>query len=540
MFDLPDIFSSIISPTETISSLIEHFKKTGKDFSVEFLYKHPEKKSFSFFKENNSIDNLQMNIEEIKSVAESKNSNEMVLIKSDELKRFDKNPDIFSYVLPVSFHKKLFGFLFVNTGSKKHNEIHADLPSYMKILSVLIANSFQNLYCSEKMEMEKKKKALITKELINSDRELDKSKKILFELQRSKVLGETLPVIFHKLKNKLTPILGYAQILTLKVKDDSINERIKKIEKNADELTNLLNLLKDYFKGYETQKQRESLNNIIHNLKPYFDAIENEKKIKINIDVDSNIPDELLNTTQIEILISNLIENAVCAIKEKGSSDGEIHIKTELKEDTYRLIIKDNGIGIKRDDISKIWVPFYSKFPGKIGIGLSVCERIILNHDATYNINSIEGEYSEFSINFKHYMSENDETINLRKPSKKRLMGKILIIDHQQYLSELLEEIISDEGDFEIIKKKSGKETIEYMKNNDFDLIILDIKKPDSKIIDIYDLIKQKKGEGKTLTLVSPPLTEDTSKFLRENKIEYLQKPIGIMNFTKKIFGKLN
>lgn len=238
-------------------------------------------------------------------------------------------------------------------------------------------------------------------ELLKLDKELHDSRDRLRDLQKYEIITEILPVIFHKLKNKLTPIVGYCQILQTKVSDERQRDRIKKIEKNADELTDQFNSLRDYFPVEKTKKEQANLNNILSGLESYFSGIEKEHSLKIEIVKDPAVPGDSLNPAQLEILIARMIDNAVQAIKAKNSLKGVIKIKTKNEGDMYTLSIKDNGTGMSREDIPKIWTPFFSKFKGRPGIGLTVCEKIISNHDATFIVDSAAGEFSEFIIVFK-------------------------------------------------------------------------------------------------------------------------------------------
>ena len=79
-----------------------------------------------------------------------------------------------------------------------------------------------------------------------------------------------------------------------KVDDDGIKQRIAKIEKNANDLTEQLNLLRDYFKNEKPQKVKGNVNHIITDLKPYFREIEAGDDITIQLELDSDVPMDLL------------------------------------------------------------------------------------------------------------------------------------------------------------------------------------------------------------------------------------------------------
>ena len=214
------------------------------------------------------------------------------------------------------------------------------------------------------------------------------------------IFREILPVIFHKLKNKLTPILGYAQILKSRTTDDFTIERLRKIENNASELTDLLNILKDYFKVEPTPNESGNINHILQNLKPHWQSISAREKINIDLNLDPALPDIPLHAGQMQILLLNMTANAVKALQIKTAKKKEICLTTRLEDGHLKLIVRDNGIGMSEEELDNIWAPFYSKYSDYVGLGLVICEKIIANHDATCLVRSRPGEFSEFEITF--------------------------------------------------------------------------------------------------------------------------------------------
>ena len=247
---------------------------------------------------------------------------------------------------------------------------------------------------------ENKKEALLG-ELRAFDDELSGLRKELRECRKNELMIDILPVIFHKMKNKLTPIMGYSQILQTRIDDERQKDRVKKIETNADILTLQFNLIRDFYAGKKSAKEKENLNDILSGLKPYFSDIRKNTELDIALDPDPHIPEDRLFPGEIEMLITNLVDNAVQAIKVKKTGKGLIVIRTKAGEDVYSLSIRDNGCGISPKNVAKIWTPFFSEFEDRAGLGLTLCEKIIANHEATFTVDSLPGEFSEFTILFK-------------------------------------------------------------------------------------------------------------------------------------------
>jgi signal transduction histidine kinase len=220
------------------------------------------------------------------------------------------------------------------------------------------------------------------------------------ESNRNKVLVEVLPVIFHKLKNKLTPILGYTQILLSRASDEFTRDRLGRIEKNGIELTEALNTLKEYFRSEPTSRQPGNMNRMIEGLAAQWQNFSRAAGARIVLELDPGIPDLPLAPGQLNILLLSMVDNAVNALKTKPGSGREIRLATRAEGSSLKLVISDNGSGINEDELASIWLPFYSTFPDHAGLGLVICEKIIANHDATCAVFSSRGEFSRFEINF--------------------------------------------------------------------------------------------------------------------------------------------
>jgi HD-like signal output (HDOD) protein/signal transduction histidine kinase len=546
MLNLSYFFSSLNPPLKIISSLFEYFENFINEFTIEFIYRSPlsENDNYVRIKSKDDIDGSPIDINRFSSLVKSKISNEVVRLGKEEMQQLGKNPSNVSLVFPISYHHNFYGFLFLDVESGNYLALDLEM-SYVQILSNIIANSFQNYLSFEARQKETNQKKLVTRELIKSDKELNHSRQTLIELQKSEVIGEMLPVIFHKLKNKLTPILGYSQILLTKVNDDAVIERLKKIEKNATDLANQLSILRNYFKTEKITREKENLNTIITHLRPYFNQVENEEDIKIVFSPDDGIPDDLLNPGHIEVLITNIVDNGIRAIKAKGTAGtggGRIDIKTESQNDEYKLTIRDNGIGIKEKNLLKIWSPFYSEFPGQAGIGLSICDKIISNHDASYYVHSKEGEFTEMEIVFKKQRVEKEKKFekDILEPLPRDIRGRILIVDDEAYLLDLMKEILLNEGDFEIITTTSGTEAIELLDGTgEFDVVITDIRMPEVNGIQIYDFLKAKKMESRVMIITADPFAEDVVMFLKNSKVKYLKKPFELMKFKQYVLEQL-
>jgi len=219
---------------------------------------------------------------------------------------------------------------------------------------------------------------------------------------------DILPAIIHKLKNKLTPILGYSQILQMKYNDDDLKKKIDKIEKNASELISLFENLKNSLVIKKPALEIRNLNSLIILEKKLFLKIKS-KEIKLILSLDNSISPTYLNPVCVSILLSNTIQNAISSILLKKIKDGEIIITTGENSNGVFFSIKDNGVGIDSEDINDIWTPFFSKFPERSGLGLLTSKKMIENLKGKHSVKSVQGQHTEFTFTFPLNNPDNDK-----------------------------------------------------------------------------------------------------------------------------------
>lgn len=214
-------------------------------------------------------------------------------------------------------------------------------------------------------------------------------------------LGLLVSGVAHEINNPLTGILGYTELLEMKVKDESIKSELKKIHTSAERCKKIVEGLLCFARQQAPQKGIANINNIIEStldLRAYRLRTNNIEVVK---NFDNNIPFAYLDMQQIQQVIMNIILNAEDAVIDKKEG-GRIVIFTQYDSDNKKIIIKisDTGIGIHDKYLTTIFDPFFTTKPVNkgTGLGLSVAYSIIAEHGGTINVESKEGEGTTFTI----------------------------------------------------------------------------------------------------------------------------------------------
>lgn len=222
------------------------------------------------------------------------------------------------------------------------------------------------------------------------------------EASFNEALIGVLPLVFHKLKNKLTPILGYTQILQSHGVDAFVAERLGRIERNAAELGEALNALKEYHQPAPPALRPGDLNAVVEGLASRWQALADAAGARIVLELREGLPGLPLHAGLLRVLLLCLAENAGCALAAKPAGEREIRVATGLDPlgGAVLLSVRDNGCGMSAEESASAWMPFHSTFPGRVGLGLSLCEKVVADHGAACRVESAPGEFSEFIVTF--------------------------------------------------------------------------------------------------------------------------------------------
>ncbi|MBC7386725.1 MAG: hypothetical protein H7301_11275 [Cryobacterium sp.] len=226
------------------------------------------------------------------------------------------------------------------------------------------------------------------------------------EVERLATLGEMAAGLAHEIRNPLGAIKGAAQYL-----DPSANRPESRfltvIVEEADRLNAVVTQFLDYAKPSAVREYKElDLNILIQKLVTLLSTTAPS-------DVDLRVQSSLLTAKircapeQIHQVLLNLIQNAFKALKKWDVSEefGEKRVLVSIDafetadlRSMVRVTVEDNGPGIARENLEKIFIPFFTTDPAGSGLGLSICRKIIQAHGGMMEVQSVPGVTTQFRI----------------------------------------------------------------------------------------------------------------------------------------------
>ena len=213
-------------------------------------------------------------------------------------------------------------------------------------------------------------------------------------LERLNLVGEMAASIGHEIRNPMTTVRGYLQILRENHMEDIVcfDLMIEEMDSANEIITEFLSLAKN--KTMELKKV--NLNAILKSVFPLLqaNAVLQDKAIIL---VMEEVPDLLLDENEIRQLILNLVNNGLDAIP----AGKIVQINTFMENINVVLSVQDQGSGISQETLEKIGTPFYTTKKSAPGLGLAVCYGIAARHQAKINIQT-GSSGTRFQVRFKN------------------------------------------------------------------------------------------------------------------------------------------
>lgn len=242
-------------------------------------------------------------------------------------------------------------------------------------------------------------------ELDHSSRELKKANQQLRELDAMK--SHFISAASHELRTPLTSIKGYVEAV-LQDEVGPINEKQKEflgyVKESTDRLHRLLNELLDISKIESGQvkmdKELTNLGDLLREEVLIFKPQANKKGLTLDIETDIHLKEIYCDADKVREVMDNLVSNAI-KYTLKG---GKIKVYARNYETGVQINVQDTGIGIKKEDLARIFEPFQhiekvgAEDEESTGLGLTLVKRIVAAHQGDVRIRSQEGSGSTFTV----------------------------------------------------------------------------------------------------------------------------------------------
>lgn len=386
--------------------------------------------------------------------------------------------------------------------------------------------------------------------------ELEDAKNAVEKAERARDIF--LANMSHELRTPINTILGLNELILRESQEEAVKEYARDIRQAGSILLALVSDILDFSK---LEAEKMELNEGIYDISSMLNDLINSisvqlrrKKLDLVLKIANDIPYKLFgDEIHIRQIIGNLLSNAV-RYTEKGRVTLQISWK-EVSGDSIELfvIVKDTGMGIKDEDIPKLFMAFQrmdSTLRSKndrTGLGLAITDRLIRMMGGRLDVQSVYGKGSAFSFKIVQKVVDREPLGDFEKQYRESLhsiedyhekfiapMGRVLIVDDNAMNLAVAQGLLKGTR-LQVDVASSGEECLELIKRKTYHLICMDHMMPVMDGVQTLHAIRKMEGNPSrdipVIALTANAVAGAREFYLKEGFQDYLTKPIDADKF---------
>lgn len=350
----------------------------------------------------------------------------------------------------------------------------------------------------------------------------------LLEMRKNIIL-----TISHDIRAPLNVISGSAELAMDTREKKRRHTHLNNIRIVCRHVVHLLNNLLDVYRLNEAKETRNdvpfNLNALLERIAFGFSHVINNKGILFNHDFTGTDVKLCGDVDRIEQILDNLLSNAV-----KFTETGTISLNARYNEGELVLEIKDTGIGMSEDALSRIFRPFERlgsvRNAEGFGLGLPITKGLVNLLGGTIDVTSGIDRGSTFRVTLP--LKTTDETVESESqtiPHPAHLPRNVLVIDDDAMLLDVIKEMLERNG-MNCTVCTTTKDVVKAMRGKDYDLLLSDIQMPGTNGFDLLALLRCSNiGNSRTIPIIAMTARGDRDKeaFLHAGFTDYIYKPFS-------------
>ncbi len=325
----------------------------------------------------------------VESLLEKKSYN----LKEEEISTLDTKEllSLFSpkgfMLIPIHSESKALGLLVVDNLITRNTILEEDRVA-LGTFANQAASQIENILLQEELKQK-------LKELEHTTALLRENQSYLLQAERWADIGKLATTVAHEVKTPLVAIGGFARrALKRSEQGKQISNELEIILKETERLEKITSEILDYSKPTQLNYEKKDLNLLIREALEVLKDKLRYNGIKLRTKLSLENPVINMDPKRIEQVLFNLIENAIEAMPQGGV----LTVKTKKKEDFALFEIEDSGYGISRENLEKLYIPFFTTKPKGSGLGLPVSKKIIADHSGYIEVKSELDKGTKFTV----------------------------------------------------------------------------------------------------------------------------------------------
>lgn len=390
---------------------------------------------------------------------------------------------------------------------------------------------------------------------------IEKEKQVAVAASESR--AKFLANMSHEIRTPINAVIGMNEMILRKSRDEDITEYAHNIKRSSQMLLGLVNDVLDFSKmeagKLEIVESNYGLALLIKDVIFGNEIRAQKKNLELILEIDENMPSVLKgDEIRIKQILNNLLSNAI-KYTEKGNVT--FSAKGIWNENNFVLefSVKDTGIGIKKEDMEKLFTSFQrfelskNRYIEGTGLGLNIAKQLTDSMDGSIEVSSEYGKGSCFTVRIPQMVvdaapvksMERKRQVNIVEevPVDKALKipeAKLLVVDDTR-MNLIVMKGLLEETQAQLDMASGGKECLEMTKRKKYDLILLDHMMPEPDGIQTLHMIREDKENQNQSTpvvvLTANAIPGMKESYLKEGFSDYLSKPVEMDKLEKMLAG---
>jgi len=318
--------------------------------------------------------------------------------------------------------------------------------------------------------------------------------------QRQISLGRVAGSVVHEINNMATVVLSGLEGLHARIEacesdppaDVSafVGELRELLEQEISAVAKM-NVMSDDLRLFAQREARSAasldVNSVVSSTLRLLDS-----RLRLRAEVESvlgSVPEVFADESKLSQVLINLLLNAVDALDDVPDGRRRIRIETRMDRQWVAVVVSDTGMGIREEDIDRVFEPFFSSKPvGRgSGLGLSICSELVASWDGVLAVESEPGRGSNFIVKLPVAPREHRKRSSILPRAKRRVLtsARVLLIDDMDEPRRAIRRMMEREHVVE--EAASGEAALEMLRGGaQFDVVLCDLMMPEMDGVELY------------------------------------------------------